>query len=124
MAYRSHGIKCNKLHDGEVIKAFKRSDREGLIETHADQSISLHLGILFLEKIGLSIKRHGGIAVLIKESIRNMFKFDPMSDSGIIWVRFQKCYTKVLCAFAYLPPSNSTYGKVHGQAIMQKLEKK
>ena len=57
-----------------------------------------------------------------------MFKFDPMSDSGIIWVRFQKCYTKVLCdlyvAFAYLPPSNSTYGKVHGQAIMQKLEKK
>ena len=37
----------------------------------------------------------------------------------------QECYTKLLCdlyvVFVYLPPS--TYGKVHGQEIMQKLEK-
>ena len=50
-----------------------------------------------------------------------------MSDNDIIWVRIQKCYTKLMCdlyvVFVYLPLSKSTYGKVHGQEIMQKLEK-
>ena len=50
-----------------------------------------------------------------------------MSDSDIFWVGIQKGYTKLMCdlyvTFLYLLPSNSTYGKVHGQEIMQKLEK-
>ena len=54
LEYRSHGVKCNKLHDGEVIETLKRSDCVGLIETHADQSTDISL-----ETIDPSIKRHG-----------------------------------------------------------------
>ena len=104
LEYRNLGVKCNKLHDGEVIETLKRSDCVGLIETHAHQStdISLPGYIVFRKdrpKHKKAWKSSGGIAVLIKESIRNMFKFDPISDTDIIWVRIQKCYTKLLCAF-------------------------
>ena len=72
-------------------------------------------------------KPSGGIAVLVKESFRSACKFDPLSDSDIIWVRVQKQITKLssylFLAFVYLPPSNSSYGKVHGNEILRKLEK-
>ena len=68
----------------------------------------------------------GGIAVLVKVSLRHIFKFDPVSDSDIIWVRVQKTYIKLMSdlyvAFIYLPPLNSTYGKLYGKDIMQKLK--
>ena len=34
-----------------------------------------------------------------------------------------KLFNDLFIAFVYLPPSNSSYGKVHGNEIMQKLEK-
>ena len=63
----------------------------------------------------------------IKESLRNACKFDPVSDSDVVWVRVHKDITKLnsdlYLAFVYLPPYNSTYGKAHGKEILQKLEK-
>ena len=83
------------------------------------------------EKIGLNIRKlgksSGGIAVMVKDSLQNACKFDPLSDSDVIWIRLQKHITRLNCdlylAFAYLPPSNSTYDKVHGKEILQNLEK-
>ena len=52
-------------------------------------------------------KSSGGIAVLVKESLRNACKFDPLSDSDIIWVHVQKHITRLssdlFIASVYLP---------------------
>ena len=37
LEYKSHGIKCNKLGDPEVINFLKTSDCIGSIETHAEK---------------------------------------------------------------------------------------
>ena len=59
--------------------------------------------------------------------MRHLYKFEPISDSDVIWVRIQKEFTSMLndlyVAFVYLPPLNSTYGKVNSKDIMLKLEK-
>ena len=59
--------------------------------------------------------------------MRHAYKFDPVSDSDIIWVRVLKdsVYMRndLYVAFVYLPPLNSSYGKVNSKNIMLKLEK-
>ena len=132
LEYKSHGVKINKLHDQEVCGILKQSDCIGLVETHADSKTDIDLPGYYVfrkdrPKNRKAWKSSGGIAVLVKESLRNMLKFEPISDSDITWVRIQKELTKLLCdiyvAFVYLPPVNSSYGKVNGKEIMQKLEK-
>ena len=127
-----NGVKSNKIHDPEVINTINKYDLIGLMETHAgsETDISLQGYYVFRKdrpKHQKAWKPSGGIAVLVKESLRNACKFDPLSDSDIIWVRVQKQITKqssdLFLAFVYLPPSNSSYGKVHGNEILQKLEK-
>ena len=132
LEYKSHGIKMNKLHDLEICEVLKQSECIGLLETHADSNTEICLpGYNVFRKDRpkhrKAWKSSGGIAVFVKESLRSMFKFEPISDSDIIWVRVQKELTKLLSdlyvAFVYLPPFNSSYGKANGKAIMQKLEK-
>ena len=132
LEYKSHGMKCNKLNDPEVIGMLKTSDCIGLLETHADKLVDISLpGYHVFRKDRVKHKNankpSGGIAVLVKESMRHLYKFDPISDSDVIWVRIQKQFTSLsndIClAFVYLPPLNSTYGKIHSKDIMLKLEK-
>ena len=63
----------------------------------------------------------------VKDYLRNACKFDPISDSDVVWVKIHKDATKLNCdvflAFVYLPPCNSSYGKANGSEILQKLEK-
>lgn len=129
---KTNGVKSNKIHDPEVINTLNKFDLIGLMETHAgsETEISLQDYYVFRKdrpKHKKAWKSSGGIAVLVKESFRNACKFDPLSDSDVIWVRVQKQITKLssdlFIAFVYLPPSNSSYGKVHGNEILQKLEK-
>ena len=132
LEYKNHGTKCNKLQDPDIMKYFEKLDCIGLLETHANQLIDISLpGFYCFRKDRLKHKNawrsSGGITVLVKESLRHIFKFDPVSDSDIVWVRVQKTYTKLMSdlyiAFIYLPPLNSTYGKLYGKDIMQKIEK-
>ena len=95
LEYKSHGIKSNKLHDLEVSEVLKHSDCIGLLETHADSNTDIYLPWNYDFRKGRQYHRKawkssGGIAVLVKESLRNMFKFEPISYSDIIWVRIQK----------------------------------
>ena len=132
MESKINGVKSNKLLDPEVVDTLNKYDFIGLMETHAgsETDISLQGYHVFRkdrpkhQKAWIS---SGGIAVLVKESLRNACKFDPLSDSDIIWVHVQKHITRLssdlFIAFMYLPPSNSSYGKVHGNEILQKLEK-
>lgn len=132
LEFKANGVKSNKLHDQEIINKLDKSDFVGLVETHADQTTDISLQGYYVfrkdrPKHQKAWKSSGGIAVMVKESYRNACKFDPLSDSDIIWVRVQKQLTKLNCdlylGFVYLPPSNSTYGKTHGKDILQKLEK-
>lgn len=127
-----NGIKSNKLYDQEVIDSLNKSDFIGLVETHADPNTDISLKGYYVfrkdrPKHKKAWKASGGIAVLVKESLRNACKFDPVSDSDVVWVRVQKDITKLssdlYLAFVYLPPCNSTYGKANGKEIIQKLEK-
>ncbi|MEW8543579.1 MAG: endonuclease/exonuclease/phosphatase family protein, partial [Candidatus Thiodiazotropha sp.] len=132
LEYKSHGMKCNKLNDPEIINTLKSSDCIGLLETHADKTVDISLnGYHVFRKDRVKHKNasrpSGGIAVLVKNSMRHLYKFDPVSDSDVIWVRIQKDYTSLLndiyVAFVYIPPLNSTYGRIHSKDIMLKLEK-
>ena len=127
-----NGININKLCDQDVIDSLNKSDFIGLVETHADSNTDIALKGYYVfrkdrPKNKKAWKASGGIAVLVKESLRNACKFDPISDSDIVWVRVTKDITKLnsdlYLAFVYLPPCNSTYGKANGKEILQKLEK-
>ena len=125
-----NGIKSNKLYDQDVIDTLNKSDFIGLVETHADSNTDIALKGYYVfrkdrPKNKKAWKASGGIAVLIKESLRNACKFDPVSDSDVVWVRVHKDITKLnsdlYLAFVYLPPYNSTYGKANGKEIYRNL---
>ena len=125
-------MKCNKLDDPEVINSLKTFDCIGLMETHADKNVDISLpGHYVFRKDRIkhknATKPSGGIAVLVRDSMRHAYKFDPVSDSDIIWVRVLKdsvsMRNDLYVAFVYLPPLNSAYGKVNSKNIMLKLEK-
>ena len=132
LEYKSHGMKCNKLDDPEVVNSLKTLDCIGLMETHADKNVDISLpGYYVFRKDRIKHKKackpSGGVAVLVKESMRNAYKFDPISDSDIIWVKVLKDSISMMndlyVAFVYLPPQTSSYGKVNSKDIMSKLEK-
>ena len=88
-------MKCNKLDDPEVINSLKTFDCIGLMETHADKNVDISLpGYYVFRKDRIkhknATKPSGGIAVLVRDSMRHAYKFDPVSDSDIIWVRALK----------------------------------
>ena len=132
LEYKSHGIKYNKLYDPEVIECLKNYDCTGLLETHADKLVDISMrGYYVFRKDRPKNKNartpSGGIAVLVKESMRHVYKFDPISDSDVIWIRIKREFTSMVndlyIAFVYLPPLNSSYGRRNSKEIMQKLEK-
>ena len=123
--YKSHGMKCNMLDDSEVVYSLKTLDCIGLMETHADKNVDIFRKDRIKHK--KACKPSGGVAVLVKESVRNAYKFDPISDSDIIWVKVLKDSISMMndlyVAFVFLPPQTSSYGKVNSKDIMSKLEK-
>ena len=130
LEYKSHGIKYNKLYDPEVIECLKNYDCIGLLETHADKLVDISMrGYYVFRKDRPKNKNartpSGGIAVLVKESMRHVYKFDPISDSDVIWIRIKREFTSMVndlyIAFVYLPPLNSSYGRINSKEIMQKL---
>ena len=132
LEYKSHGIKYNKLYDPEVIECLKNYDCIGLLETHADKLVDISMrGYYVFRKDRPKNKNartpSGGIAVLVKESMRHVYKFDPISDSDVIWICIKREFTSMVndlyIAFVYLPPLNSSYGRINSKEIMQKLEK-
>ena len=43
LEYKSHGMKCNKLDDSEVVNSLQKFDCIGLMETHADKNVDISL---------------------------------------------------------------------------------
>ena len=102
----------------------------GLIKIHADKNVEISLpGYYGFRKDRIKHKNarkpSGGIAGIVKESKKHAYKFDPISDSDIIWIRIQKDYISMFndlhVACVYLPPLTSSYGKVKSKDIMLKL---
>ena len=127
-----HGSKTNKLEDIEVVNFLSKSDIFGIVETHTDQTNDIYFNDYFVfrkdrPKHKKAWRSSGGIAVFVRKSIKQSCKFDPMSDSDIIWVRILKDFTNLgydlFLAFVYIPPSNSSYGKINTREIIEKVEK-
>ena len=127
---RDDGVKCNKLDDPEVIKFLNMSDCIGLIKTHADNAVEFSLpGYYVFRKDRVKYENAHipscGIAVLIKESMRQYYKFDPVSTGDIIWVKILKDYipmsNDLYLIFVYIPPFNSSFD--NSKYIMSQLEK-
>ena len=126
-----NGTKSNKLYSQEIINYLK-SDFIGLVETHAGSNTDISLDGYYVfckdrPKNKKAWKASGGVAVLVKETLRKYCTFDPLSDSDVIWIRVQKQVTNLTCdlflAFVYIPPCNSIYGKANSKDILQKLAK-
>ena len=82
------------MYNQEIISCLK-SDFIGLVETHASSNIDISLDGYYVfhkdkPKNKKAWKASGGLAVLVKEPLRKYCKFNPLSDSDIIWVRLQK----------------------------------
>ena len=121
-----NGIKSIKLNDQDVIDNLSKSDFIGLVETHADSYTDIALKGYYVFHLDRprnkkAWKASGGMAVLVKETLRNACKFESVSDSDVVWVRVQKDIAKLnsdlYLAFVYLSPCNSTYGKLMAKKL-------
>lgn len=111
----AHGI-----YMSDVAEQLEHCTLIGLRETHSNKDIDISLQEYYtFRKDRREHKKawvaSGGVAVLIKTSLRQVCKFDPISDSDIIWEKIMKELLTIdsdLClGFTYVPPVNSTYGK-------------
>jgi exonuclease III len=127
---KCHGLSSNKLYDPTVIDQLCKYDCVGLLETHASKETSIDLPGYCVFRFDR--KKHpkakvasGGIAILLKQSLRDGVKIDPCSDPDLVWITFSKTFfnlDKDLCVcFAYIPPYGSSYGKRESGNIWDKL---
>ena len=69
---------------------------------------------------------HGGVCLYIHENIYEGVQILERNDSGFIWVKLCKDFFKLsedLCiCFAYIPPQESVYFKMHGIGYFELLE--
>ena len=86
---KMNGVKSNKIHDPELINMLNKFDLIGIVETHAGKETDISMKGYYVfrkdrPKHIKTCKSSGGIAVLVKESLRNACKFDPLSDTRMI----------------------------------------
>ena len=88
------------------------------METQADTSTDISLPGYYTfrkdrPKNRKAYTSSGGIAVLTKESLRSVCRFDTLSDSDIIWVwvleRLTAFTSDLYVAVVYIPPCNSSF---------------
>lgn len=108
----------SKIEDPSVYKEIKNFDIIGLTETHAltPNSISLEGYTSFQsnrKKHPRAKKGCGGIAVLIKNEIRNGVKLISSKSTDIIWLKLLKSYSNLpkdlFIGVVYISPQRSTY---------------
>jgi exonuclease III len=127
-----HGLSTNKVHDTAVIDQLSKYDSVGLLETHADKQTNIELSGYCVFRFDR--RKHpkaktasGGIAILLKQSIRTGVKVDPISDSDLVWLSFNKLFfgleKDLHVCFAYIPPYGSTFGRRETGNIWDKLNK-
>ncbi len=110
------GTTFNKLHESSVITEIQKHHVIGLTETHTlpEDNIFLpgyHAYHICRQK-SLQ-KRHGGIAFLVRDEIREGVKFYPSDSKDIAWAILKKEFfgldKDIYIGLVYFSPANSSY---------------
>ena len=119
----------NKLNDPEFLNEIKNHHIIGLCETHssADQHINVDGFFTFqINRPKSGNKRHGGIAILVRNEIRQGVKFYAGKTNDIAWICLRKEFfhteKDIYIAMIYISPANSTYTKQLDYNIFDILE--
>lgn len=123
----------NKYQDGEFIETLVGYDIFCLQETHCDLNNSLELSEfprpvhIIRSRLKDTGKRHGGVSVYIRNSIRTGIKFLNHTTNDFIWLKLCKDFFNnphdIFLCFLYAPPENSTYSKRIDYDILELVEK-
>ena len=122
-AWNIHGYNSrqigNKFEDNEFLDCFKNADFIGLTETHIHNEVLDKMNIagfsrLVVKNQSKNVKSNTaskGIAVFVKEEIKDIFHPVPMDNEDVIWVRINKEDTgrkrDIYIATCYLNPSQA-----------------
>jgi exonuclease III len=128
-----HGIKTrtrNKLDDALFINEINQHQIIGLVETHSTDTNDIHCEKYYTVQVNRprsGKKEHGGIAILVHNSIKKGVKFHYSESPDLVWVQLQKQYfhleDDIFLAIVYIPPTNSTYSKKQNMDPFELLEK-
>ncbi len=109
----------NKFQDNEFLACFKGIDFIGLTETHMHNEVVDKMNIPGFCRLKMknqlknlkSNTAQKGIAVFVKEEIKNIVHFVPMDNEDVIWVKIRKEDTgrnkDVYIGTCYLNPSQA-----------------
>ena len=109
----------NKFEDKEFIKSFEDIDFIGLTETHIHQETIDKMNIPGFHRLKMKNQPKNkksntapkGIAVFVKEEIKDIFRIEPTDNEDAIWVKLRKECTgrnkDIYIGTCYLNPSNA-----------------
>ena len=106
------------LNGGEFIDTVTQFDIVGLVETHCgpQEELSLdgyHIYQNHRPKTKAATRYFGGIAVCIRNSIRQGIKVLPTSSTEIMWLRLCKRFfnlpSDLFIAMVYISPNGTSY---------------
>ena len=118
--YRVNGKRYCKTDDEDVISSLKNVDLICLAETHCSKVDDLVLeNFLYYQNIrqkSKGAKKHsGGLAFLIKKSIKPGICLLPVSNSEFMWMKLSKQYFNFVrdlyISVVYVCPKNSSFAK-------------
>jgi len=109
----------SKLDDKDLIDSVRNYDIFGIVETHTGPEDEIYMQNYYSHQVNRpkaekACRYSGGLAVLIKNNIKNGVTVKQSGEYSI-WLELGKTYfgldTNIYVCIAYLPPENSTYSK-------------
>jgi hypothetical protein len=122
----------NKLEDEHFQNRIKSFDIVGLVETHIDKSVTLAFdGFSIFQKSRVKMPKakrcFGGIAVLIKNSIKHGVIHLPSKNENYHWIKLKKSFFSLqndtFVCIAHIPPHNSTYTIRTGDTVLDDISR-
>ena len=135
-AWNVNGIKSqiqNKLGNNQFNEKLSKHDIVCLIETHAGPDTVIQMKGYHTFQVNRprstgALRNSGGLAILVKKSIKKGVKFYNSSSPELAWLKLSKEYFKlevdIFVACVYIPPRNSTYFQKQSTDMFDILESK
>jgi hypothetical protein len=120
----------NKLDDHAFRTQIANYDIVGLVETHLEDSISVNFENFSIYrksrvKLPKAKRCHGGIIVLVNNSIRQGIKHLDTRNENYHWIKLSKSFFSlekdVYICIAHVPPQHSTYTIRTGDTVLEEI---
>ena len=123
----------DKTKDQSFLSAIEGFDILGLVETHTvtGQHDDIHIAgydtqLFHRPKHKKAPHGSGGIAILLKQSIKKGIKLSKSNNNDYVWLTLSKHFfgfaEDLHICMAYVPPPESTYSKSLKQDILDNIE--